>query len=56
MEETPRGPGVPVYGPMPRANARKLSVWRVVHKQLRTRYAKKRAKADGSFMPLVLSS
>jgi hypothetical protein len=53
--ETPDGK-VPVFGDMPRANSRKLSVWRVVRKELRSRYHKKRSRRDGRFTPLILQS
>ena len=52
--DTARGP-VPVYCERPRANSRRLSVWRTVRKELRSQYHKKKARADGSFTPLVLS-
>lgn len=53
-KDTARGP-VPVYCDRPRANARRLSVWRVVRKELRSSYHKKRARADGSYTPLILN-
>ncbi len=53
FKDTARGP-VPVYEEHPRGNARRLSVWRTVHKELRSQYHKKRARRDGSFTPLIL--
>lgn len=46
--------GRPVYGEVPGGNARRLSVWRVVRKEFRSKYHKKRLKRDGRYHPLVL--
>lgn len=53
--KTHKPDGRPVYVAKARGNARRLSVWRLVRKELRSRYAKKRARKNGMFTPLVLS-
>lgn len=51
--ETPTG-RVPVYKKTPGANARRLSVWRMIFKELRGSYHKKTKQKGGTFTPLVL--
>lgn len=46
--------GRPVYEERPGGNARRLSVWRVVRKELRSKYHKKRLVRGGRYVPLVL--
>jgi hypothetical protein len=48
-----KGRMIPVLGKQSRGNARKLSVWRVVTKELLSTYKKKKLnKKTGAFMPL----
>jgi hypothetical protein len=46
--------GRPVYGERPGGNARRLSVWRLVRKELRSKYHKKRLAKGGRYVPLTL--
>jgi len=54
-EKNDKGRMTPVLGKKLRGNARRLSVWRVVSKELLSDYMKKkRDKKTGAFMPLTL--
>lgn len=49
------GAVTPVYAKVKGANARRLSVWRMVFKELRSSYHKKRTLKGGRFRPLILA-